>query len=478
MDLKTLYPKFTTALHWNGFLIVATRINKIVLSCILFSKTTWSDFSAWANCYSLIFILLLWLDFGFSRSIPRFSVLFIESYKIKNNFLIFILGFKFFISLLAAFFFIVFRTFILSSLKLSSYELLFYLALLLFIAETIKSALQCIYHSYFWNKDFNSLETVTLFTGTSLISIATLTMPLSSRGLIHLSVVLQIITTFILVIIALIKLPRLFRSLPLPAIEHQEKESLPALALYKNFITHSASMWALILLQSITERNALIPFITMIGGHKEASIFKIANDGALFFYRCIIKTFGVSTTAFLSNIEESSGSRKDQEFIDGLMFITKKSITFITPIIITITLLPIIKPLVLSRIFFWSNNDANNILSLFVVLTSLYLLQALFLAYDQCLEVKKNYRILFISALPYLAILFYYKALMLHETPWSLFTFLGVIHGMRILSLGTRVAYTTIFYSMHFPLNYLIKIIIATSSMIIPLLCFLTYYIS
>lgn len=476
MDLKTLYPKFTTALHWNGFLIVATRINKILLSCILFSKTTWCDFSAWANCYSLIFILLLWLDFGFSRSIPRFSVLFIENYKIKNNFLIFILGFKFFISLLAAFFFIVFRTFILSSLGLSSYELLFYLALLLFIAETIKSALQCIYHSYFWNKDFNTLETATLFTGTSLISIATIIMPLNSCGLIHLSVVLQIITTFILVIIALSKLPRLFRSRQLSATEHQE--SLPTLALYKNFIIHSASMWALILLQSITERNALIPFITMIGGHKEASIFKIANDGALFFYRCIIKTFGVSATAFLSNIEESSRTHKDREFIDGLMFITKKSIAFITPIIIIITPLPIIKPLVLSRILFWNDNGPNNILSLFVALTSLYLLQALFLAYDQCLEVKKNYGILFISALPYLAILFYYKALMLHEIPWSLFIFLGVIHGMRILSLGIRVVYTTIFYSMHFPLNYLIKIIIATSSMIIPLLCFLAYYIS
>ena len=76
------------------------------------------------------------------------------------------------------------------------------------------------------------------------------------------------------------------------------------------FIKHSLIMWANNNLKSLSERNFLVPFFTHIFGPGPANLFKVANDGALLFYRIAIKTIGTTDTSLLAHIETSQQHKK------------------------------------------------------------------------------------------------------------------------------------------------------------------------
>ena len=94
---------------------------------------------------------------------------------------------------------------------------------------------------------------------------------------------------------------------------------------------------------------------------------------------------------------------------------------------------------------------------IFFLLTCFYLVQTTFMAYDRLLEVKRNYKELFISFIPYIGILlFFVWGLISSNFTKSLSFILIVLHLLRILSLSLRVYYTRKLYSIRFPVKYLL----------------------
>ena len=69
-SIQRLYTQFDQGINWNAFLYVIQKLLTTLLSVILFYKLTPINFSIWANINSVIFLILLWIDFGFRKSIP------------------------------------------------------------------------------------------------------------------------------------------------------------------------------------------------------------------------------------------------------------------------------------------------------------------------------------------------------------------------------------------------------------------------
>ena len=84
MDQQSLFAKFYQALTWNGILFATNRMSKIIVTLVVFANLSTLDFATWANVFSLVFIVRLWIDFGFSRSLPRYCPEFSHNTKIKN----------------------------------------------------------------------------------------------------------------------------------------------------------------------------------------------------------------------------------------------------------------------------------------------------------------------------------------------------------------------------------------------------------
>jgi len=158
MDTTTLFKKFDEAHAWNGILFTINKIAKTSISLILFSRLSSLEFSAWANSNSFVYLLLLWFNFGFSRSIPQFAPYFAKNAHAKKRFIAGLIRFKCIASLGACIFLFSIAPSLARLVSLEAYLPLFYLGCCLFVVESIKSIFQLLFYSYFWHKRFNVLD--------------------------------------------------------------------------------------------------------------------------------------------------------------------------------------------------------------------------------------------------------------------------------------------------------------------------------
>ena len=99
---------------------------------------------------------------------------------------------------------------------------------------------------------------------------------------------------------------------------------------------------------------------------------------------------------------------------------------------------------------------SSKIVQAFLLLTSLYLIQITFMASERILEVKRNYKALIISFLPYLGILGIFIFGYFRSISSDLLTLLFLIHLIRILSLSLRVYYAQKLHHVYFPTLFFI----------------------
>jgi hypothetical protein len=441
--------KFTQATRWNGALFLITKINKTCITFFLFSLLSHTLFSLWANVYSLTYIALLWLNFGFGLSLPQYSLKFAKNYEAKKRFIRNILIFKGSMCLLVNIILFVCVPRLTHFFNLAGFEEFFYLGGLLFFVESIKSTIRFIYHSYFWNKQFNLIESIfsTLTTVASFLCIyyASFYGGLAALRLIFYS---DIIGSTSVVLVGLFFL----KGLMLDA-DYNAHEKIDEKELTKSFATHSLAMWGTIITVSLTERNFLVPFITATLGHQAVAIFKVANDSALLFQRFVLKTIGTSGTSLFSHVEYGYAKAKEN-IHDAAAMLTNRILILTLPLVSILTCVMLRGMHHKALPFMASQEKASNFpFTIFFILTSLYLVQALFLSHERILEVKRDYKLLYVSFAPYIAIILFYiggSRLRMYLN-FDLALCLLFIHGVRILSLTLRVFFAQKKYGITFP---------------------------
>ena len=436
IEISKLYNKFNEALTWNSVLFIINKVSKTILTILLYNRLTSLDFSLWANIYSIIFIVLLWGNFGFSRSLPQYCLVFSKNGMTKLLFLKKVIIFRVFVSLIVSLSLFYFAPKILFFLKLPYESKILGLGCFLFIVEDIKSVIRLIFYSYFWQKQFNFLEAITVIIHSLIVFIGINSLN-SSTKILKLVFISDIFIGMLLILITSFRFKDLLKDK-----NYSITQKINTNQLGKDFIVHSALMWGLITINSLTERNFLIPFLTYTLGAPLANIFKVANDGALLFQRFIVKTIGTTGTSLFAHLE----TKQIDITINELFIKLSKRI-----IVLTVILFGIIVVMMLQL---WG--VSSKIVQAFLLLTSLYLIQITFMASERILEVKRNYKALIISFLPYLGILGIFIFGYFRSISSDLLTLLFLIHLIRILSLSLRVYYAQKLHHVYFPTLFFI----------------------
>ncbi len=305
-SVQRLYLQFDSCINWNIFLYVVQKFISIILTIFLFKTLSAKSFSLWANINSIIFLLLLWLDFGFRKSVPKYIPQFSKEKKSHILFTKFIIKFQLVAGLICfclSFFLIKFFNFY--NFQISNAIL--GLATLVFFTEMFVAIIKLLFHAHLWNKEFNLMQSIlTLFE--SIIICFFIFSNYIEYDLLNLIFICKIIFGIVLILLSYNKLKKLYKT-------NQYHNSLIDYNLTKKeFLQHSTIMWGNSILKSLTERNFLLPILTISMGIDLANIFKIANDWALLFQRFIMKAIGtndISLLAHLKNIENEKYLMQD-----------------------------------------------------------------------------------------------------------------------------------------------------------------------
>ena len=415
MNTHELFSKFSQGLNWNALLYTTYKLLFTLLSFMLFNTLTTTDFSCWANINSTVFLLLLWLDFGFRKSVPRYSPEFVKDSQANKKFISAIILFQSLVLVSSIPLLQFFLKIIIQTLNQPKTPVII-LGSMLFITEGIIAILRLIYHSYFLHKQFNLLAII--FMIIEMVINITLIYTISQSSIL-LTVILinKIIVNTIIGIISSIMLVKI---IPSP-IATPTKINIHQIT--RKFIKHSAIMWINNNLKSLSERNFFIPFITYTMGPVLANSFKIANDAALLFYRIVIKTIGTTDTLLLAHIVTLKQKKLMQ-------FAFTKLTTKVTRL--CLPLLGIVLFLAIK-----GNTSTQNpfVFHLFIIMAIGYLIETMFLPYERILEVNNKYKYLALAYIPYVVMLIS----IFSGITMPFFGLLGsimIVHSVRLVSLS------------------------------------------
>ena len=438
MDSSRFFSAFTDAINWNAFVYIIYKMCFVSLTFILYSKLPSNYFSDWATANSFIFLLLLWLNCGFKKSIPRFAPLFSKNSLLHKKFVLSILAVQAVILALGLPILLYFLH------RFTPHLLLVPLISILFITEGISSLLLLVYHAHFLQKRFNLIQAFFLLLEMIANFIFIFFFPSNPFLLVSFLFTSKLLANLGTIILSSWMLPSLYTSIITPT-----DEPLPTNTLVKEFIYHSLFMWIIGTTESLSERNFLFPFITQIQGLITANLFKVVNDAAIFFQRITIKTIGIADTTLLAYIVTT----------DNRLSQIKLACTTIFKTIFTLSI-----PLLFigSLFFFKTHPHLTSTTIIFLIIATGTTFEMILSPYTRILEIKLCYRHIFLSQLPYL---FGYSILiglyMYKDIP--LILFILITHMLRLTVVGIRVYYAKKMFQIHFLRPSFAFIILATS---------------
>lgn len=437
MNTQEMYIKFTQGFNWNAILYMVQKGTSTFTIMLLYNILHTNMFSLYGNINSITFLLLLWLDFGFHKTVPLFALKYAQSPVDLNQFIKRLLTFKIIVLIASVPFYLFFINKIVRTLQLSNYYMLAYISGLFFITEGLVSLVRLIYHSYFLHRIYNKISAATLLLelGLSLIAIKFFT-----DHTIILALFLSKITANCLILaIAWYKKSIIYE-------QHITKESQQTnhkITLDKQFILHAMVMYGSTTIKSLSERNFLLPLFTTTFGPATANMFKIANDGALFFYRSIIKTIGTLDTSLFSYTLTTHQHNKTWQI--AISKLTHKIGALVIPFLGIVYIIYYNKQLI---------NYDHIILDMFLIITLELLIEVLFSPFERILEVKKEYILLAYAYVPYLLVI---TIILCTQT----MTYIGIvnslllIHGVRLVSTFIIAFTVYIKYSYTFPFYFI-----------------------
>src|SRR3990167_5788098 len=371
IDLTNIRTKFDQSINWNALLFVVNKSSITLISFLLFKNLTSEHYSLWANIYSCIFAVLLWADFGFRKSIPQFLPVFSKNKFTHKNFINLVIKIQIFSLTTSAFLvsFFIWLWGIFWSLPIT-------LGFIMFFAEGPLALLRLFYHSHFLNKEFNVICSTVLFFEIldNLLLISAIT---NSYQLLISVMTIKIISSLLIVFASSYYLKNIYNNFIYQddSIDFKENKFL--------FKKHSSVMLSTTVLKSLSERNVLIPLLTFFLGIEFANMFKVANDGALWIQRVVLKLIGTSDIALFAHTKIDCKASLYKNFNK----LTAKIWTIALP------LFGLLGALFLFQLYFGSFNFI--IFRAFICLSIFYLIENLLFPYERLLESKFRYRTLF-----------------------------------------------------------------------------------
>lgn len=434
MKTTKLFSYFNAALGWNAAFYSFYKITSTCLTFFLFKTLCAQWFSCWATGNSLTFLFLLWIDFGFKKSIPRFYPIYL-GLNYHRQFITKILLLRI-ITILAALPLVLFIM-----TRWWWYPSLVQWIMLLFSLQGLSTVFELLYHAHFWQRDFAIMHTASL-----LIEITCNFWLLSSHTLPQEEIVKWLFInkamgSVILIVISASLLPILHKRRD--AIMHKDTEQTHH-ELKTSFIKYSLFMWFSTFIKSLSERNFLVPFFTFTMGAPIANTYKVANDAALIFQRTVLRTIGIADMSLLSYAcLEKSTAQLLQAF--GYLVRTLVLITF--PLA-TVTIL-------VTRKF---NKLATNELAImFGIIIGGYLIEMVLSAYERLLEVEFKFSQLFKAYLPYI-ILYGCLLILTLKGYVGLIIYLGITQTARIISSLIMALYGYHLYKEPLPKAFICKV--------------------
>lgn len=441
MTHNELYQRFSQGLSWNALLYLMYKCATTTVTLLLYTRLDHAHFSLYGNLNSIIYLLLLWLDFGLQKTIPRFGPFYAHNSIMLKRFIYKIIIFKIVVLLVAIPLYTISACTMMNILTIKTYQPIIAVGCLLFITEGITSIVRLTYHAYFLHAVFNRLNIYTL--GIELIISLGVIYTIQDHALLLVALLCaKIIAQTFLLLLA-------WRS-PI-ILQHQKQPSalqnFPAQNIDRQCIIHATAMSMSNGIKSMSERNFLFPVFTVLFGVQMANTFKIAHEGALFFYRIAIKTIGTTDTSLLSySIASSTHTETMQNAFEQLCI---KIATLIIP------LSAIIYCVYLYQICI---NYNPSVFRLFLIIITFLLSETLFSPYERILEVQRNYGLLTVAYAPYMIImtLLFSTHLM---TSIGMFYTLLIIHIVRLVSMLLMTGITHMRYHIHYPIRSIFIII-------------------
>lgn len=409
MNNDQLISQFNSAINWNAALYLIHKVLYVSTSLLLFNRLSTIDYSAWANINSTIFLSLLWLDCGLSKTLPRFSPEFLNSIDSIRRFITMVALFQICILLISSPLLLKLLQATATALHQDNSICLYGIAL--FFTQGIIAVIRLLFHSLFFHKQFN-LIAITATVVEMFITILSLTSISTSTKLLSTILFNKIIVDSVLLTVGIVLLHKLFSNYLPSQARTAEKSTLHQL------IKHSTMMWMSNNAKSLSDRNFLIPFITNALGAETANIFKVANDIALLFYRFILKTIGTADTSLLAFTQLYN--KNDMEF--ALKKLTTKVAALCLPLFGAIGIM------FFCRSLFFKNQF---VFHLFIIMVTFYLIEALLLPFERFLEVKREYKYLAIGYIPYSIGL----CILLNKTTITLIGLIPFIVGIQCVRL-------------------------------------------
>ena len=437
MTTQELFHRFSQGVNWNALLYLIYKCSSTTITILLYNKLDSDLFSTFANLNSIIFLLLLWLDFGFQKAIPRFCPEYAKSKGTLNTFLKTILIFKIGTLCAAIPVYLLLAHGLSYTLQLQAYSSFFYAGAILVLTEGLISVVRLIYHAYFLQKIFNSLNVFALLVEMGL-SILSIIMIHNSYILLTALLTSKIIGSFLLLALAWYKAPTIYQ---------QVNQDIPVPnQLNKQFVMHAGIMWFNNNIKSLTERNFLLPLFTFIFGPITANMFKVANDGALLFYRIVLKTIGTTDTALFSHVLVMGEQNETWQIA------FKKLATKIAALVLPLA--GIIYVIYTNNLFIEYN---PYVFRPFLIITICLLFEVLFSPYERVLEVNRCYWLLACAYAPYLIMVITLLTTNI-MTSIGLLNSLLLIHGVRLVSTLIMVFITRIRYGLRYPVYFALLI--------------------
>lgn len=385
MNTHQLFSKFNQGINWNAILSISHRVLSVILSLSLYHVCTVSEYNLWANTYSIIFIMLLWIDGGLRKSAPRFAPLFAAEGKTRS-FLEFITAFQI-IALILTMPFVIIATQKLHTMLFVT-DFLIPQVIMLFFLEGIISCIRLIYYSYFWHKSFNQIYVllITLETIIACILIISKVTPL-----IPMIFFLKICTCIVLIMITALKIPSIIND---PAYHNINMTISTTKDTEYQCTMHTIAMWGSNAIKSLSERNVMLLLFTYLFGPEQANIFKLANDGAVIVYRTLVKTIGTTDTSLLAHSQILGVGEV------GLQKAFKKVSTKVVGLC-----LPLLGLMAGIYSVTYLGIYDHNVFHIMFILIIGYVLEVAFSSYERVLEVNFRYRYLLYAYIPYIILI-------------------------------------------------------------------------
>ena len=431
MNKPTLFSYFNAALGWNAAFYGLYKIVSAALTFFLFKQLSPSFFSCWATGNSLIFLLLLWIDCGFKKSIPRFCPLYL-GINYHRVFITKVLMLRILIVLVS----FPFVWFCLKSWW--GHPDIVPWVMFLFFTHGMASVFELLYHAHFWQKEYAIMHTASLVLET-LCNITLLSSTTNAQQIVKGLFLNKAIGAIVVTMFAMLLLPYLYKKTTLTSnsMPHNQSE------LKRSFIRYSLFMWWSTTIKSLSERNFLVPFFTITLGEPLANTFKVANDAALVFQRTVLRTIGIADMSLLSYamLEETS------QFMQAFTHLAR-TLIFLTLPLATVTVL-------LTKKF--RTLDSTELAVLFGIIITGYMVEMVLSPYERLLEVKFRFKELCKSYIPYLI---GYTALIVAamQNRIGLVVYIGLTQTLRLTSAVCMLWYGYDRHNDPFPQALLYKV--------------------